>query len=417
MDRCLTIDPMRTHNDRRRSGGVRRVIVHCRGLLRERRELMADRWEKLLQRAIGVSSPIRVRIDSPDGSQETVEIDRPCAVVGRGNGCDLFLSHETVSFRHAYLQVLAGRVACFDLFSVNGVRFPNENNSCWLTPGIPVQVGEPKLTLLPGVWLPPQELFPNPFETRVREDQCSFGILPDVELALTNKSLQGMTWPINRALSFVGRDERCRITCVDERVSKVHCALLLLTSGLWVVDLLGKGGTWVNDKQVSGAWLGPDSILRIGQYQMQVRYLSEPAALPPPTAQSVAFQTRQHEVFVVEWDGDTLIVNPRGESGSFRYQNVQMESNAVLTLLKARGFKNLIVDFSSVLLGGSIILEAVSQFCRATTGTAVLCGASDDQAHALKETHLTSLWPLFQTREDAVRSLRKHAIANRPAGT
>ncbi|MEZ6055391.1 MAG: FHA domain-containing protein [Planctomycetaceae bacterium] len=377
---------------------------------------MSEVWEKQLQRAIGISSPLRIRVDYPDGTHQELELDRPCAVVGRGTGCDIFLNHETVSFRHAYLQVLAGRVACFDLFSINGVRIPGETPTCWMTPGVPVQIGEPKLTLLPGVWRPPLDALPSPFDARVKEDQRSFGILPEVELVMANKSLQGVSWPINRALSFVGRDERCRITCVDERVSRIHCALLLLPSGLWVVDLLGKGGTWVNEQQTSGAWLGPDSLLRIGQYQMQVHYRSEPAALPPPSAQSVAFQTKQHEVFIVEWDGDTLIVNPQGESGSFRYQSLQLESNAVLTLLKARGFRNLVVDFSRVHVVGSIILEAVSQFCRATGGVAVLCGASEDQAHALRETHLTSLWPLFSTREEAVRKLRRDAKADPPKG-
>jgi hypothetical protein len=47
-------------------------------------------------------------------------IGHPSVLIGRGNDCDISLQDPTVSYRHAYLQLLDGELFCFDLKSRSG---------------------------------------------------------------------------------------------------------------------------------------------------------------------------------------------------------------------------------------------------------------------------------------------------------
>ena len=53
-------------------------------------------------------------------------------------------------------------------------------------------------------------------------------------------------WRMNRALAFIGRSPLCRVQLASQTVSKFHASLVQTDKGVWVVDLLGKEGTYVN---------------------------------------------------------------------------------------------------------------------------------------------------------------------------
>jgi hypothetical protein len=65
-------------------------------------------------------------------------------------------------------------------------------------------------------------------------------------------------------------------------VSRVHCAFVNSPFGLWVVDLLGREGTYVNGVTVRWGLLEPDDEMQIDQFRIRVRYLTPPthAAVP-----------------------------------------------------------------------------------------------------------------------------------------
>ncbi|MCA9053576.1 MAG: anti-sigma factor antagonist, partial [Planctomycetaceae bacterium] len=153
------------------------------------------------------------------------------------------------------------------------------------------------------------------------------------------------------------------------------------------------------------------SMLQIGPYRLQVRYLSPPAALAPPRADHAGFLTKLHKIFPVAWDGDTLIVAPQGKSREFRYQDVQLETNAIITILRTHGFRNVLIDFSGVKLSGSLVVDSITQFCRAAAGIAAICSCSPEQHAALRDLNLISLWPCYPTREDGLRAIRTAAMA------
>ncbi len=396
---------------------------------------MSDSATNSLRDALGVSRPIRVAVTSRAHAQpEIVSIDGPYGIVGRGSGCDITLADRLVSFRHVYLQAFGDRVVCVDLLSPNPITWTGPETSVWMSPQHRVTVGPYTLQLSDDGWESDNSDWPSPLDCKTREnDSTPFGALPLVHLELMNRQFKGMTWPINRVLTLVGRDERCRITCADERISRVHCSLLLTPHGLWAIDLLGRGGLRVNGQPRRCAYLASDDELRIGQYLMKAKYESDLVALPageqdvrdqgpksssdtdeiviPPeillaedSLPSPEFLTRNNKVFPVTISSPVVIVEPQGGVRSAGYQELQLESNIVTQLLKTRSkLPHLVVDIHQADVMDSIMVNSVMAMCRAAKGRAVICNASEDMLSILSEMNLTRLWPHFSTREEALQ--------------
>jgi predicted component of type VI protein secretion system len=75
---------------------------------------------------------------------------------------------------------------------------------------------------------------------------------------------------IDRALTLVGRSPACALRLSDRSVSPFHCSLLRTADGLWVVDLLGKGGVWVNGRPMRWARLEDEARVHLGSYAFRV---------------------------------------------------------------------------------------------------------------------------------------------------
>ncbi|MGD9855209.1 MAG: FHA domain-containing protein [Planctomycetaceae bacterium] len=294
-------------------------------------------------------------------------------------------------------------------------------------------VGPYSFQLSDDGWAAEFDSWPSPLDCKTRtNDSTPFGALPLVHLELLNQQFKGMAWPINRVLTLVGRDERCRITCADERISRVHCSLLLTPYGLWVIDLLGRGGIRVNGELRSFALLAPGDQLHVGQYQMRAKYESTPRELPArepsrssqvdtdeirvpdefitaeQTLPSPEFLTRNNKIFPVTISSPVVIVEPRGGVRSFGYHELQLESNIVTQLLKTRTrLSHLVVDIQHADAMDSIMINAIMAMCRAAKGKAVICNASESMLTVLSEMNLTRLWPHFSTRAEALAYVAK----------
>ena len=80
-----------------------------------RRPLIDERSQSL-QEADPLGQGLRLLVSGRElGEGRLVELSQSFAVVGRSNAAEVMLASSKVSFRHAYLQVLDGRVFCVDL--------------------------------------------------------------------------------------------------------------------------------------------------------------------------------------------------------------------------------------------------------------------------------------------------------------
>ena len=223
--------------------------------------------------ACGAACPIRLEIDDGTGEPRTVVLARPFAVVGNDPSADLRLDHEQVSQRHAYFQVLGGRLWAIDLGSRSGLQWRHGRPAGRgpLDPGETLGIGpftirrpadEPPVKD-DGLRDPLRERLPGP--PPVLDDPA------DGDPA---------SWPLTRAVNLVGRSPLCRIRLEDDSVSRTHAALLRTTAGLWIVDLLGRGGVSINGHAARYGRLEPGDVLGVGRFQLRLRAGSGSEARP-----------------------------------------------------------------------------------------------------------------------------------------
>lgn len=371
---------------------------------------MEDSVKAMLAYAAAVVEPLRFEVRSPEGELTEVAVPSSYAIIGRGPGSDLRLSEQTVSFRHAYLQAIGPRLACIDLMSVGGIRVSGPPYRGWITPEHTLHIGSSEIQLLGDHWAEDDETLKPPLEFRPRHDQRQeYGQLPVVDLELLNTPHQGMKWPINRVVTLIGRDERCRITVADDRLSRVQCALLLLPSGLWCVDLLGKGGILFNGEPSSCGMISAGTVLTIGPYQLTAHY-PELAQQAAASSAGVAnnhseFLTRTNRIFQTESYHDTLIVNVQPEIQTFYYQDVHIEANRVNDLIALRGFNHVVIDFASTEDVGHVVLEGVMGICRSVPGNSALCNANPTVYHGVKAHPVGRLFHHYSCRNDALQAV------------
>jgi len=199
----------------------------------------------------------------------------PFALIGRDERADLRLDDKNVSRRHAFLQMVAGRWWWMDLDSRTGtINIGGASTAQHLLDKRGIRVGP--YTLRPGGEEPPDEAIPSHLVSPLTRDADDPLTLPRLCLEFWNDVGRLRTWIIDRPLMLVGRASFCKVQLQSPMVSRTHCALVNTPTGLWVVDLLSRRGTSVNDTAVRWTRLEPEDELKIGPFAIRVRYLAPP---------------------------------------------------------------------------------------------------------------------------------------------
>jgi pSer/pThr/pTyr-binding forkhead associated (FHA) protein len=227
----------------------------------------------------GAAEPLRLDVAEPGQAAPVPHtFEQPYVVVGRDPRSDLRLDHGLVSRRHAYFQVVAGGVFCIDLGSRTGLRWGKRRApSGWLTGA--VRLGPCRVTLASPA--PPE---PPPGWDPLRMPAGGQQGLPGVALEITGRTGKPDRRPLPHVLTLAGRAADCRLPIPDISVSRIHCSLLLLPSGLWVVDLLSREGTSVNGESVRCARLNHGDVVRLGRVTLRPYYEAAVQAVPPAPA-------------------------------------------------------------------------------------------------------------------------------------
>ena len=102
--------------------------------------------------ACGASGPLRLEWgDCGSGQPVRHEFERPVVLIGRSSRADLVLNHPLVGRRHAYLQVVEGRLFAIDLDSRQGLLWGGvPRRAGWINRGSPIQVGPTTIRLIDG---------------------------------------------------------------------------------------------------------------------------------------------------------------------------------------------------------------------------------------------------------------------------
>jgi pSer/pThr/pTyr-binding forkhead associated (FHA) protein len=202
----------------------------------------------------------------------------PYVIVGSDPQSDLVLEHEEVSARHVYLQRIGGRLYCVDLVSQGGpARGGSARRAGWLEPSQTLRIGPYRIRTdsseEDGDGSSPTPNFDDDFN------------LPALTLTLSHQGFKVSECPIAGGLSLVGSSTDCDVRLLDPGVSSVHCSLLYTRMGLWVVDVLGKGGIEVNGTPVRHALLSEGDEVYFGRSAIRAPRVENMPAEPGPGEQ------------------------------------------------------------------------------------------------------------------------------------
>jgi len=233
--------------------------------------------------ACGLSSALTLECDDP-GLPATASICHehglPFVVVGRDPGSDFHLNDPLISRRHAYLQVIAGRIFCIDLDSRSQIRWEGADDPAtkrWLEQEQFIWLGRYRLRWRGRLGKSAQDAeILDPLSSH-RFDGAQADQLPEAELELPIRIGETLSsWTISPRLSLIGRSAECQLVLTDNSISTYHASLVRTPLGIWVVDLLSREGVRVNGTRVRWAWLDDGDTLRIGRFTFVLRYRSVP---------------------------------------------------------------------------------------------------------------------------------------------
>ena len=237
---------------------------------------VSDRLREQFLGACGADGPLELDVAIGDGPAEPRSLAQPFAVVGRDPNADLRIDHPQISRRHAYLQLIGGRVFCIDLGSRSGLHWGDGSaRAGWLDGGQPLRLGPATIQLEGGRsgWdMEAADI--SPLAARAPQ----FDPLPLVTLEFPRGSKEPLSCPFDRVLMLVGRAPECRLRLGDPEVSKFHCSLVRTPTGVWAVDLFGRGGIIVNGTRTRFGRLDHGGHLQVGRHQ--IRFIYQAPGMP-----------------------------------------------------------------------------------------------------------------------------------------
>ena len=110
--------------------------------------------------------------------------------------------------------------------------------------------------------------------------------------------------------------------------------------------------------------------------------------------------------FEIECQDDTLIVTPVSDLGEFDYLQLLDDTKETLQLIEQSDTRrNVVVDFHKTDYFGSTVLGLFVRLWKRVSsrnGRMVFCNLSEHEREILTIANLDELWPICDSREDAV---------------
>ncbi len=217
--------------------------------------------------ACGAMGPLLLNVEAAGVAGESRAYDLPFVLIGKDPRCDLRLDHPEVSSRHAYVQLVNGRLLCADLGSRSGVHQGGKRRRLgWLDRERAVRIGPYRIRLLSGDNHVPLDAN-DPEDVLGAAQARGAGKLL---FELSHRSVRLSRREIAGGLALVGSAADCEVRLIDPSVTSYHCALVPTPEGVWVVDLLGQGGIRVNGHEVSYSRLSEGDSVQLGHSMIRL---------------------------------------------------------------------------------------------------------------------------------------------------
>src|SRR5579871_3059222 len=174
--------------------------------------------------ACGATGPLELAVEHPDGEEaEPRTFHQPFVLLGRAPETDIVLEHPAVSLRHAYLQLIAGRLFCIDLQSRTGIHWDGKPEPRgWVKEGQALGIGPFRVRYFGAG---PSADEPRGGASALATSSPDSNHLPGLRLRLLNGAPRtNLSWQMQRVLALLGRSGSCKIRVIGPSVAMLHCS-------------------------------------------------------------------------------------------------------------------------------------------------------------------------------------------------
>ena len=116
----------------------------------------------------------------------------------------------------------------------------------------------------------------------------------------------------------------------------------------------------------------------------------------------------KNSVFDFEHVDNVLILIPKTDLRELEFDALEAGASEAFDQLGEKKFKHIVIDFHRTDYYGSTALAFFVKFwkrVKSQGGKMAFCEVSEHEREILDLTNLSSLWPIYQTREDAIKGL------------
>ena len=210
-------------------------------------------------------------------------------VIGRDAGCDFTVASDSVSRRHARLELREGRLLLTDLGSTNGT-FVNGQRVVERVLGIGDQVRFDVESFrvqgpvdLGRTLVPPAAGADTRVESPVEAAGMTVASTPSMRLEVV-AGIETNCYALTKTQYVIGRAPASDIELPDDSVSSRHAQLEKTIDGWRLTDLGSTNGTLVNDQRIDSVELKPGDRVLFGDVRVKFAQDLPQAALPADTA-------------------------------------------------------------------------------------------------------------------------------------
>ena len=212
---------------------------------------------------------------------DTVNVGSQTLTIGRSPDNDIVIDDPTVSRHHARVTVADGKYRIEDLGSNSGTRVDGSNiESDLLNPGASIKLGntEFQFARLGGY----TERFPSsPGAAPGGSDQNATRVISGSTssaywLAVTSGQATGSTYQLSEGVNFIGRQVQDGFSVDDQYISRRHAMIRVTGSDLAIYDVGSTGGTKLNGREIGGAIVNHDAVIKVGQTELKLISVDNP---------------------------------------------------------------------------------------------------------------------------------------------
>jgi anti-sigma B factor antagonist len=112
--------------------------------------------------------------------------------------------------------------------------------------------------------------------------------------------------------------------------------------------------------------------------------------------------------FEIEQQGETAIVTPLTNLRELAYLQIEADMSDLLEHLTRTKVKNVVIDFQETDYFGTTALGwfvKLWKHLKARNGLVAFCSISEHEREVLRITKLDSLWPIYSSKDEAVRAV------------